>query len=168
MQSLQTSEDKFVSNTSLRRTAMNRMLLADIPMEVVQKKTGRISDLADADYISTNMFEKRMSNSLYDATDSVSSTASNMTKINSVQKSSPDVEPNLERVMIPSANATEVYSNVVTSLEPVVREDNEVNGTKVVTKVEQVKEKNSESNDKQVFKFFYKSHDKEISFELPI
>ncbi len=44
---------------------MNRMLMGNIPKEVAQKKTGRVSDVADADYISANLFEKKMSATLY-------------------------------------------------------------------------------------------------------
>jgi hypothetical protein len=59
----------FVSNTSLRRTAMNRLLQSGLPKEVIQKKTGRVSDAADADYIAASLFEKQMSNSLYSCED---------------------------------------------------------------------------------------------------
>lgn len=55
----------FVSNSSLRRTAMNRMIQSGLPKEVIQKKTGRVSDAADADYIAVSLFERRMSNALY-------------------------------------------------------------------------------------------------------
>lgn len=62
---LRVAKENFVSNTSLRRTAFNRMLASDIPIEIVRKKTGRVSEAADADYIQTNLFEEKMSEALY-------------------------------------------------------------------------------------------------------
>ena len=57
--------DTFVSNTSLRRTAQNRLLRSGLPTEVIHKKTGRISQSADASYTDASVFEKEMSQSLY-------------------------------------------------------------------------------------------------------
>ena len=56
---------EIVSNTSLRRTCKMRLLDAGIPKELSQKKTGRISDRADQDYIETANRERRMSQVLY-------------------------------------------------------------------------------------------------------
>ena len=57
--------ERFVSNTSLRRTAQNRLLKSGSPTEVIHKKTGRISQAADASYTDPSIFEKEMSDSLY-------------------------------------------------------------------------------------------------------
>lgn len=57
--------DEFVSNTSLRRTAMHRLIKGGIRKEIIQKKTGRVSDAADASYISATEYEKDMSSALY-------------------------------------------------------------------------------------------------------
>lgn len=60
-----TSSDMFLTNTSLRRTAKNRLVQAGIPSEVARKKTGRISDAADSAYIDGSLFEKQMSSAIY-------------------------------------------------------------------------------------------------------
>jgi hypothetical protein len=57
----------FFSNTSLRRTAMTRLISGDIPDKVIQKKTGRTSDLSDRSYIDMNLQERRMSECLHGA-----------------------------------------------------------------------------------------------------
>lgn len=55
----------FVSNTSLRRTAQTRLLQGGVQKEVIQKKTGRLSDSADSAYIDGKVFERKMSSVLY-------------------------------------------------------------------------------------------------------
>ena len=57
--------EKFLTNTSLRRTAKNRLVSAGIAPEVAQKKTGRISSAADAAYIDASIYEKSMSDAIY-------------------------------------------------------------------------------------------------------
>ena len=64
--------NSFYSNTSLRRTTKTRLVEAGIPQEVVAKKTGRISEVADRAYIGEGVFEERMSMSLYCKTNDVS------------------------------------------------------------------------------------------------
>jgi hypothetical protein len=49
------------SNSSLRRTCYNRLLTAGVPREMIAKKTGRISGLADMDYVSLREQERAMS-----------------------------------------------------------------------------------------------------------
>ena len=56
MSSLDLDSEKFVSNTSLRRTAMNRLIGAGVPTEVIRKKTGRVSEAADASYVSSEQY----------------------------------------------------------------------------------------------------------------
>lgn len=57
-------DDKFFSNTSLRRTAQTRLVESGIPAMVIQKKTGRIS--SDLDYlVASDNYEKQMSAALY-------------------------------------------------------------------------------------------------------
>ena len=51
--------DGFISNTSVRRTAKNRMMSYGIPKEVIEKKTGRISQRADMAYVEEHTFEKK-------------------------------------------------------------------------------------------------------------
>lgn len=63
--SLGMPEENFVSNTSLRRTAMNRLVTAGIRKDIIQKKTGRVSDSADGSYISGELYEKEMTAALY-------------------------------------------------------------------------------------------------------
>ena len=57
--------DKFITNTSLRRTVKNRLVSAGIPNEIAKKKTGRISESADSAYIDGKLYEKEMSNAIY-------------------------------------------------------------------------------------------------------
>ena len=59
------SIDGFVSNSSLRRTAQNRLLQRSVPQMIIHKKTGRISDTADSAYVESKIFEKDMSKVLY-------------------------------------------------------------------------------------------------------
>ena len=54
------SAEGYISNTSVRRTAKNRMMAAGIPREVIEKKTGRISERADMAYVEEHRFEKEM------------------------------------------------------------------------------------------------------------
>ena len=58
-------EEGFFTNTSLRRTAKNRMIQNGIPPEVAAKKTGRIYEMADQAYISKDLFERQMTHALY-------------------------------------------------------------------------------------------------------
>ena len=58
-------EEGFFTNTSLRRTAKNRLIQNGIPPEVAAKKTGRISDMADQAYISRDLYERQMTHALY-------------------------------------------------------------------------------------------------------
>lgn len=53
--------DGFISNTSLRRTAQNRLVQAGVPREIIHKKTGRVSEQADLAYTSATAYEKSMS-----------------------------------------------------------------------------------------------------------
>lgn len=62
---LSVCNNHFVSNTSLRRTAMNRLLAAGVPPSVIQKKTGRVSARADGDYVVAESYERQMSDVLY-------------------------------------------------------------------------------------------------------
>ena len=55
----------FVSNSSLRRTAQTRLLQGGVQKEIIQKKTGRLSDSADSAYIDRKLFERQMSSVLY-------------------------------------------------------------------------------------------------------
>jgi hypothetical protein len=63
LQSLHTGD--FVSNTSLRRTQQNRLLNGDIRKEIIQKRTGRISEAATAAYIETSEYERRISSVIH-------------------------------------------------------------------------------------------------------
>lgn len=73
----------FVSNSSLRRTAQNRLLTAGIPKEIIHKKTGRISDAADSAYIDQRIYEKQMSNALYSNCNNSEYTLNNVSKATS-------------------------------------------------------------------------------------
>lgn len=57
--------NKNISNSSLRRTVTNRLISAGISQDVAQKKTGRISDAANAAYVDSGSFEKQMSCAIY-------------------------------------------------------------------------------------------------------
>lgn len=57
--------DGFISNSSLRRTAQNRLLQGGVPDSVIKKKTGRISESADLAYVEPKLYEKEMSAALY-------------------------------------------------------------------------------------------------------
>lgn len=57
--------NSFYSNTSLRRTSKTRLVEAGIPQEVVTKKTGRISEVADRVYIGEHVYQEKMSMALY-------------------------------------------------------------------------------------------------------
>ena len=70
----------FFSNTSLRRTAMNRLIAGDIPDKVIQKKTGRVSDLSDRSYIDLNIQERRMSECLHGSTEMKASSSVSIEK----------------------------------------------------------------------------------------
>ena len=58
-------EDKFITNSSLRRTAANRLIQGGINKEVAQKKTGRVSEAANSANIEASIFEKDMSEAIY-------------------------------------------------------------------------------------------------------
>lgn len=63
---LDTIEDKqHYTNSSLRRTSKNRLICGGISAEVAQKKTGRISSVADAAYIDESLYEQEMSSAIY-------------------------------------------------------------------------------------------------------
>ena len=64
-------EEKFVTNTSLRRTARNRLIEAGIPDEVAKKKTGRLSEKADSAYIEPDSFERNMSEAIHGHTSTI-------------------------------------------------------------------------------------------------
>ena len=51
-----------------------RMVEAGISKEISQKKTGRVSDRADQDYIETSRHEKRMSEALHSGATTIEST----------------------------------------------------------------------------------------------
>ena len=55
----------FISNSSLRRTAQNRLLQGGLPDTAIKKKTGRISEAADLAYVEPKLYEKKMSEVLY-------------------------------------------------------------------------------------------------------
>lgn len=64
--------EKFFTNSSLRRTSQNRLIEASVPKEIIQKKTGRISEVADAAYIDSSEYEQTMSRALHGKTSSTS------------------------------------------------------------------------------------------------
>lgn len=64
MKNLSSSDQKFYTNTSLRRTAQTRLMKAGMPTEVIEKKTGRISMSATKAYVHQAWFEEEMSNIL--------------------------------------------------------------------------------------------------------
>lgn len=53
------------TNSSLRRTAQMRLMNANIPPAIIQKKTGRISTTATQAYIEEENYEISMTNALY-------------------------------------------------------------------------------------------------------
>ena len=55
----------FVSNSSLRRTVQNRLIEGGVNNDIIQKKTGRISSVADSSYISSKNYEKQMSSIIH-------------------------------------------------------------------------------------------------------
>lgn len=55
----------FYSNTSLRRTSKTRLVEAEIPQEVITKRTGRISEIAKAVSIEELVYQRKMSMALY-------------------------------------------------------------------------------------------------------
>lgn len=65
MKSITNGDESFYSNTSLRRTAKTRLVMAGISNEVASIKTGRISESADRVYVHRQQFEKQMSTALY-------------------------------------------------------------------------------------------------------
>lgn len=65
-------ENQFYSNTSLRRTAKQRLIDAGISKEIAQTKTGRISEKADKCYFTADQFNERMTNILYSESPSTS------------------------------------------------------------------------------------------------
>ena len=65
MKQLKNDQGNRYTNSSLRRTAKNRLISGGISAEVAEKKTGRISRTADASYIESNLYEKEMSSALY-------------------------------------------------------------------------------------------------------
>lgn len=70
----------FYTNTSLRRTAMTRLISGNIPDKVIQKKTGRTSDLSDRSYIDINLQERRMSACLHGSVENIASTSMSVDK----------------------------------------------------------------------------------------
>ena len=59
------------TNSSLRRTTQMRLLEANIPNEIIQKKTGRLSNSATQAYIENETYELRMSSALYQQNTSI-------------------------------------------------------------------------------------------------
>lgn len=88
---LNVSKKHFVSNTSLCRTALNRMLSAGVASEISKKKTGRVSNVADSDYIQQDIHEKSMSNAI-DACDEVEDAMEKKVGINDFEKKEELVE----------------------------------------------------------------------------
>lgn len=66
-------KEKIYTNSSLRRTSQMRLLKAGLPKEVIQKKTGRLSNGATQAYIESEDYELQMSTALYEETTSSSS-----------------------------------------------------------------------------------------------
>ena len=55
-----------ISNSSLRRTAQNRLLQGGLPDAAIKKKTRRISESTDLAYAESKLlYEKKMSDALY-------------------------------------------------------------------------------------------------------
>lgn len=59
------SKEIFYSNTSLRRSAKQRLINAGVSKEIAQTKTGRISEKADKCYFTAEHYNERMTEILY-------------------------------------------------------------------------------------------------------
>ena len=90
------NESGYFTNTSLRRTSQNRLLQANIPSEIIQKKTGRVSNIADLAYTDTAAFEKKMSNALYGMADRDTEVTMNASSCNTITKEAELVEENID------------------------------------------------------------------------